>query len=233
MRRKYLRNLRVSNCKIQKIIKLQQDFCGNSDSFVYDLETDLGRFAAGVGDIIVKNTDSIFLQIKLNRENFEKNREDTFKLARICGDNITDELFNREPIVLEFEKVFQPFILLTKKRYIGKKYEDTKDPFVLKEITTAGTSITRRDYCKMVKKCYQEVVDTIMDANGNIDYHIDESIKIFKKYIDRIENYQIETDDLQVSAMLAKQYACGNCKERVEWYTSLNCQNKVGNRICN
>jgi len=203
-----------------------------TNEYIYDIETDIGKFGCGVGQLQAVNTDSIFCSYKFNRDNFEKNREDTFKLATICGDNITHKLFNREPIVLEFEKVFQPFILLTKKRYIGKKYEDIKDPFKLKEITTTGISITRRDYCKMVKKCYKEIIDKILNGKDTKSA-INESIEIFKKYIDRIENYQIETDDLQVSAMLAKHYTCGNCKERVEWYTSLNCNNKVGNRICN
>jgi DNA polymerase elongation subunit (family B) len=77
--------------------------------------------------VIYGDTDSIFVEIKFNRKDFRKNREDTFKLASICGDNVTDKIFNRQPICLEFEKVFQPFILLTKKRYIGKKFENMKE----------------------------------------------------------------------------------------------------------
>jgi DNA polymerase family B len=183
-----------------KIKKIEiQDY---TNDFVYDLETACGRYQAGVGDIILKNTDSVFLSLKYNREDFEKNRRDTFNLSTICGNNIT-KMFNRNPIDLEFEKVFQPFILLTKKRYIGKKYENVKDPFKLKEITKSGIAITRRDYCKMVKNCYTEVIDCIVNDEGG---GIEESIEIYKSYIDRIDNYQIDVDDLVVSAMLAKSY---------------------------
>ena len=174
----------------------------NHDSYVYDIETECGRFQAGVGDIIVKNTDSIFISLKYNREEFNKNRADTFNLATICGENIT-KMFNRNPIDLEFEKVFQPFILLTKKRYIGKKYENMKDPFKLKEITKSGIAITRRDYCKMVKNCYTEVIDCIVNEDGG---GVNNSVEIYKSYVDRIDNYQIDIDDLIVSAMLAKSY---------------------------
>ena len=174
----------------------------NNDSYVYDIETGCGRFQAGVGDIIVKNTDSIFISLKYNREDFNKNRADTFKLATVCGENIT-KMFNRNPIDLEFEKVFQPFILLTKKRYIGKKYENMKDPFKLKEITKSGIAITRRDYCKMVKNCYTEVIDCIVNEDGG---GVNDSVEIYKSYVDRIDNYQIDIDDLVVSAMLAKSY---------------------------
>ena len=61
--------------------------------------------------IIYGDTDSVFLSLKYNRQDFTKNRADTFKLATICGDNLTDQVFNRKPIEMEFEKVFQPFIL--------------------------------------------------------------------------------------------------------------------------
>lgn len=175
----------------------------NNDSYVYDIETECGRFQAGVGDIIVKNTDSVFLSLKYNRQDFNKNRADTFKLATVCGDNLTDTVFNRKPIEMEFEKVFQPFILLTKKRYIGKKYENMKDPFKLKEITKSGIAITRRDYCKMVKNCYTEVIDCIVNEDGG---GVNDSVEIYKSYVDRIDNYQIDIDDLVVSAMLAKSY---------------------------
>lgn len=151
---------------------------------------------------IYGDTDSVFLSLKYNREDFVKNRQDSFKLATICGQNIT-KMFNRHTIELEFEKVFQPFILLTKKRYIGKKYENMKDPFKLKEITKSGIAITRRNYAALVKKCYTEVIDCIVnDESGGIE----ESIEVYKSYIDRIDNYQIDIDDLVVTAMLAKSY---------------------------
>jgi hypothetical protein len=176
--------------------------CLNSKyDYVYDIETTIGRFGAGIGQLQVYNTDSVFLSLKYNRQDFTKNRSDTFKLATICGDNLTEQVFNRKPIEMEFEKVFQPFILLTKKRYIGKKYENMKDPFKLKEITKSGIAITRRDYCKMVKNCYSEVIDCIVN-----DENLDASVEIYKSYIDRIDNYQIDIDDLVVSAMLAKSY---------------------------
>lgn len=180
----------------------------NNDEYVYDLETENGRFQAGIGQLIVNNTDSIFAKIKFNRDDFEKNRIDTFKLATLCGDKLTDEIFNRPPIVLEFEKVFHPFILLTKKRYIANKFENMKDPFQLKCIDAKGIALTRRDYCKMVKNCYQDIINTIMNIESYqfFDDNLQKSIDIYKDYVKRIENYDISMDDLVVSAMLAKSY---------------------------
>ena len=177
------------------------------DDYVYDIETECGRFQAGVGNIIVKNTDSIFIKFKYNRNDFERNRSDTFKLATICGDNLTHKVFKRPPIDLEFEKVFNPFILLSKKRYIANKFENTKDPFDLKGVDAKGIALTRRDYCPMVKKCYKEVIDTILNnKSGTSLDSVKKSIELYKGYIDKIYNYMINIDDLIVSAMLASSY---------------------------
>ena len=156
--------------------------------------------------VVYGDTDSTFLSFKYNRDDFERNRIDTFKLATICGDKLTNEVFNRPPIVMEFEKVFQPFILLTKKRYIANKYENMKDPFKLKGIDAKGIALTRRDYSPMVKKCYKEMIDAIVQKSVDID----QSIKIFKRYVEDIHLYNINVDDLVVSAMLAKTYKSDN-----------------------
>jgi DNA polymerase elongation subunit (family B) len=162
---------------------------------------------------IYGDTDSVFLSFKYNRDNFEKNRVDTFRLATICGDNITN-LFNRNPICLEFEKVFQPFILITKKRYIGKKFEDTSDPFKLKTTTTAGTAVTRRDFANFTKKCYKEIIDLIMENKANA---LEDACELYKKYIDKLTNYQIDLQDIVISAQIGKEYSCKTCKKKVEW----------------
>ena len=184
---------------IKKIIKKD-----TTNDYVYDIETEIGRFNFGVGQLIGFNTDSVFLKFKFNREDFNLNRQDTFKLATICGNNIT-EMFGRNPIELEFEKVFQPFILLTKKRYIGKKFEDTRDPFKLKTITNSGVAITRRDFSKVVKDCYKDIIDCMVDDNNSNSAQ--DAIEIYKKYIDKLDAYQIDIDDLITSKTLAKSYS--------------------------
>lgn len=173
-------------------------------------------------EVIYGDTDSVFLKFSYNKLDFDANRKDTFNLATLCGDKLTKEVFCRPPIELEFEKVFQPFVLLTKKRYIAKKYENPKDPFQCKGVDAKGIALTRRDYCKMVKDCYKEVIDTIMETS-NLNNVVD-SVKVFKRYVDKIDQYKLDTEDLVVSAMLAKEYACKLCKKKCEWM--LKCENR-------
>jgi DNA polymerase elongation subunit (family B) len=176
--------------------------------------------------VIYGDTDSVFLSMKFNRENFELNRKDAFKMGIICGDNLTEQIFKRPPIELEFEKVYQPFILLTKKRYIGKKFEDTRDPLKLKTVTTAGIALTRRNYSQLVKKCYKEVIDCILDTGD-----LQKSCDIYKNYIEQIEKYNVDFEDLVVSAQIGKEYACKECKKKVEWV--LRCKNFTKGKLCN
>lgn len=190
---------------------------GTTNDYVYDIETEIGRFGAGVGQLQILNTDSVFLRFQYNREDFNENRKDTFRLATVCGDNLTQDIFNRKPIELEFEKVFHPFILLTKKRYIANKFENTKDPFQLKCVDAKGIALTRRDYCPMVKNCYKQIIDTILNDKTSTGETSDkksdkksDSVKhstdIYKSFVDKIYNYEIKIDDLIVSAMLASSY---------------------------
>lgn len=198
----YIKGKIRKNEKEVKKIKHQRD--STLEEYVYDIETECGRFNCGVGQMVAKNTDSIFVSFKYNLDDYEKNRIDTFELATLCGNKITNELFDRPPIELEFEKIFQPFILLTKKRYIANKYENPKKPFELKGVDSKGIATKRRDYCKYVQNCYQEIIDSVM-----LDYSpegLKRNIEIFKKYIKNIETYNVNIDDLVVSALLAKSY---------------------------
>lgn len=199
--------------EVKKITTLSD----SESDYVYDIETEKGMFGAGVGQMVISNTDSIFIKFEYNRDNFEDNRQDTFKLATLCGNNLTKQVFNRPPIEMEFEKVFQPFILLTKKRYIAKKFEDTKDPFKLKGVDAKGVALTRRDYCNLVKKCYKDVIDQMMNANSSKQKAISDSIKTIKEYIKKIEDYQIDLEDVIITAQVAKDYSCKLCKKKTEW----------------
>jgi hypothetical protein len=208
----YIEILNESDIFPNQIKSIEKQNLG--EIYVYDLETESGTFNAGVGDIIVKNTDSVFLSMKYNLDDFEKNRKDSFKLGLLCGDKLTNEVFKRPPIELEFEKVFQPFILLTKKRYIGKKYEDLQDPFKLKMIDFKGLAILRRDYCHLVKKCYKKLIDVIMSDSPD---RLSICIKHYKETIYRIEKYDVETPDVLMTASIGKDYACKNCRIKSDW----------------
>lgn len=153
--------------------------------------------------VIYGDTDSIFVLFKYAYKNQEQNRIDTFKLATLLGNIITQKVIARHPVELEFEKVFTPFVLITKKRYIAKAYTDLKDPFKCKGIDSKGTALVRRDFSPFVKKCYKQVVQEIFEGNQD---GINQAIKVYKRYIDKLDEYDVPLQDLVLSSTLAKEY---------------------------
>lgn len=161
--------------------------------------------------VVYGDTDSIMVKFSYNRDDYRMNRIDTFRLATLCGDTLTRDVFARPPIEMEFEKVFQPFILLTKKRYIANTYCNPKDPFELKGLDAKGIALTRRDYAPIVKRCYREIIETIMSLE------IADAVDVYCKYLDRIHRYDVDLADLIVSAQIGKEYNCNKCKRKTEW----------------
>ena len=76
--------------------------------YVYDLTTANHHFQAGVGGLVVHNTDSVMVDFN------SKSVEECFKLGQQAAD-LVSETFKR-PIELEFEKCFSPYMLFSKKR---------------------------------------------------------------------------------------------------------------------
>ena len=138
--------------------------------YVYDLTTDNHHFAAGVGNMIVHNTDSVFFTFNLkdpkNGENIrgKKALEVTIEIAQDAAQLCTQ--FLKPPMELSYEKTLMPFILLSKKRYVGMLYETNPNKGKMKYM---GLSLKRRDSCDYLKDVYGGILTILMNGNeGNI-----------------------------------------------------------------
>jgi hypothetical protein len=90
---------------------------GPCDGYVYDLTTSNHHFQAGVGSLVVHNTDSCF--IKLSREicdgpDAEALVTRAHEVGEIMAKEITKEFLS--PVLMEYESAFQPPFLLLKKK---------------------------------------------------------------------------------------------------------------------
>lgn len=92
--------------------------------------------------VVYGDTDSLFVMIP------GKSKEDAFRIGSEIAETVTNE--NPSPIKLKLEKVYQPCILQTKKRYVGYMYEssDQKVP----QYDAKGIETVRRDGCPAVAK---------------------------------------------------------------------------------
>ena len=152
--------------------------------YVYDLTTENHHFAAGVGNMIVHNTDSVFFKFKLidnstgKEVTSDKVLELSIEIAQEACHTVSKML--KQPHEFEYEKTFYPLCLLSKKRYSTITY--TYDPTKGKKCQM-GNVLKRRDNSPIVKDVYGGVVD-ILTKEMNIQKAIDFVDKCLQDLVD-------------------------------------------------
>jgi DNA polymerase elongation subunit (family B) len=125
-------------------------------------------------EYVYGDTDSVFFTFNLeNPETGEKIRgkpalEMTIEIAQDAADLCTRYL--KPPMALTYEKTLMPFILLSKKRYVGMLYEEDPNKGKLKFM---GLVLKRRDNCDLVKDIYGGVLNILMKESETIQSAID------------------------------------------------------------
>ena len=154
------------NNKIENnsVIKKIHEIAYPEGEYVYDLTTENHHFQAGVGQMIVHNTDSIFNNFGIaNRESGEILHSKEILMPAIVLGNMVSKFVQaklRFPHELSYEKTFFPFAIFSKKRYVGNKYTDDDVEFTQ---TSMGIVLKRRDNAQIVKKVIGGMVDIMMN----------------------------------------------------------------------
>ena len=184
--------------QVMKIFDLDEN---NEEKFVYDIETSSGKFHGGVGEILVSNTDSLF--IRVNPINSEGNPikgkaaiMPSIKIAMEASDKINKIL--KAPHNLEYEKTFYPFILFSKKRYCANKYEF--DDIHFKQ-NSMGISIKRRDNANIVKIIFGGILNIILNEQD-----IKKSIVFLKESLQNLIDGKYPIEDLIITKALRSNY---------------------------
>jgi DNA polymerase elongation subunit (family B) len=171
------------------------------EGYVYDLTTENHHFAAGVGNLIVHNTDSVFFTFNLQTPDGKPIRgkealEITIELAQEAGHLASS--FLKGPHDLEYEKTFMPFCLLSKKRYVGMLYETDPNKCKRKEM---GIVLKRRDNAPIVKDIYGGIIDILMKKQN-----IQEAIDFLKNCLQNIVEEKYSMDKLIITKSLRTGY---------------------------
>ena len=128
---------------------------GLIDDYVYDLETQNHHFSAGIGELVVHNTDSVMadLGIKDPLEAVKKGKELEKELSDLFPD----------PMNMELEKVMR-ILSLKKKRYIYAEVDNKtgKLKLDLKDLKYKGIEIARRDRPKWLRDIQGAVIQKII-----------------------------------------------------------------------
>ena len=142
-------------------------------------------------DIVYGDTDSLMVK-------FEKHAD-----IQSCID-LSHEISHafkktlKAPHDLEFDKVFYPFILFSKKRYCANKYEDNDTDF---SQASMGIAIKRRDNAQIVKIIYGGVLEIILNQKD-----IPESIRFLKENLQFLIDGKFPLKDLVISKSLKSEY---------------------------
>ncbi|XP_074567466.1 DNA polymerase delta catalytic subunit [Curcuma longa] len=113
-------------------------------------------------EVIYGDTDSVMVQFGV------PSVEEAMKLGREASEYITETFI--KPIRLEFEKIYYPYLLISKKRYAGL-YWTKPDSF--DKMDTKGIETVRRDNCLLVKNLVNECLHKILidrDVPGAVQY---------------------------------------------------------------
>lgn len=183
---------RKDEFKIKSITSLKQ-----TDQYVYDLETENHHFHAGVGQMIVHNTDSIF--VSFGDVTLERAYELGQKAADMCTEFFTKGK-PRKVHLLQREKAMYPLLMIGKKKYTGFKSEGPGLPFKRAE---TGLENVRRDNAKIGSETLDKVADLIIVEK---DYDGKRSIKYVHDQIRKLLLGQIEISKLIISKNLSKSF---------------------------
>ena len=182
---------------IKKIEVLHEKY----DGYVYDIETEEGVFHAGIGNLILKNTDSIFCKFDLKDEaNNEVFGKKSLPYAIGVGEEVEMKIkrYLPYPQKLNYEKCLYPFILFSKKRYVGNLYEKDVSKYKQKSM---GIVLKRRDNANIVKKVFGGVIDIILNERD-----LELSIKFLREELRDLVNGNTDLKDLILSKTLRGFY---------------------------
>ena len=154
--------------------------------------------------VVYGDTDSVFVNlsgcVQLKGLKGKELLAATIKLGEEMADYITSNL--RKPQVLEYEKTFWPYMIITKKRYAGNKYEFSPDKY---KFTSMGLVTKRRDNAPILKRIYKGVLD-IMFGQDESSVAVKKAVKLYREGATDLLKGNVDLKDLVVSKTLKTGY---------------------------
>lgn len=160
-------------------------------------------------DVIYGDTDSVMVLFGV------PDTETAMRLGEEAADYVSDTFI--KPIKLEFEKVYNPYLLISKKRYAGLLW--TK-PEKWDKIDTKGIETVRRDNCLLVRNVITTCLNKILidrDPQGAVEYvkgmiadllqnKLDLSLLVISKGLTQdAENYETKAAHVELAKKMKKR----------------------------
>ncbi|KAJ6737291.1 DNA polymerase CATALYTIC SUBUNIT [Salix viminalis] len=159
----------------------------HTKKLVEDKFTMLGGYEHNA-EVIYGDTDSVMVQFGVSTV------EAAMKLGREAAEYISGTFI--KPINLEFEKVYYPYLLISKKRYAGLLWTN---PDRFDKMDTKGIETVRRDNCLLVKNLVTECLHKIL-----IDRDVPSAIQFVKNTISDLLMNRMDLSLLVITKGLTK-----------------------------
>ena len=156
-------------------------------------------------EYVYGDTDSVFFTFNLEDAKTgekivgQRALEITIEIAQDAADLCTKYL--KLPMKLEYEKTLMPFILLSKKRYVGILYEEDPKVGYLKFM---GLSLKRRDSCDYLKDVYGGILNILMKDGGSSN--LSEAIAYLNESLMNLIDGKVSMDKLTITKALRSDY---------------------------
>ena len=150
--------------------------------------------------VVYGDTDSLFVDFRVQRAgSLLEGREaivETMKLTTEAGQLVSSCL--KPPHDFEYDKVFSPFIIFSKKRYVGNKYEESPDEFYQNSM---GIATKRRDYAGIVKVVYGGAIRILLSEKNPVA-----AAAFVKEKLNDLANGTVSTTQLTLTKSLRAEY---------------------------
>jgi DNA polymerase elongation subunit (family B) len=153
-------------------------------------------------EYIYGDTDSVFFTFNLEDPHTgEKIRgKRALEMTIAIGQDVANfcSSFLKAPQFLEYEKTLMPFILLSKKRYVGMLYEEDPNKGYMKFM---GLSIKRRDSCDYLKDTYGGILNILMEKNNIL-----KAIEFLDNSLQQLIDGNVSMEKLAITKALRSDY---------------------------
>jgi DNA polymerase elongation subunit (family B) len=152
--------------------------------------------------VVYGDTDSLFVEFNpRNPETGERLQgreaiQAVIDITTEAGHLVTKAL--KPPHDFEFDKAFYPFIIFSKKRYVGNMYEENADEFVQKSM---GIAAKRRDYAGIVKTVYSGAVKILLNERD-----AGKAAEFVKKWVNDLVDNKVSLNQLLLTRQLRGSY---------------------------
>lgn len=138
---------------------------------------------------IYGDTDSVMVKFGVETV------EEAMILGKEAADRITQQFI--APIKLEFEKVYYPYLLITKKRYAGLLWTKTE---IHDKIDCKGIESVRRDNCALVRDAMNTSLHLLL-----VERNKDAAVNYIKDTVSKLLQNRIDLSQLVITKQITKK----------------------------